>query len=152
VLAQPACVNDFCQNLGSLRDDMEDEQRAEEIGGMMEYLKSREFASSADFPVGSLMFAFIGSTFIIQEGPLGGGKSPAKKKSSFFEKEIDGIVGFISRSEIVWHVIEVKSRKKNHPERQSNGVRDFFIPSASQVASMSANGFHMAAFRVAWRG
>lgn len=151
VLSQSVHLTDFCTELTRQQEDLDDSGRAEEIEGIVEYLKFCEQSSNTNGLGSSFMLAFVGRTFLVGAEPSDKGRGSAKKPR-YFDRELDGIVAFISKSEIQWHLIEVKGRPKNRPGKQSNEVRDFFVSSAGPVVPVSVNGFRMAAFEVVWRG
>jgi len=61
-------------------------------------------------------------------------------------------VTVLSESEVVWHVIEIKSANKNRPQKQLKATEECFIDSATPVAEIKLDDLWGAAFRVVWRG
>lgn len=149
MLSNFSSVEDLCHKFISLGATIDDQQRLDEIKGMHEYLQAT--LSKQELRPDALFFAFLGSTFLIEEGSGGEGKFAGKRKM-FKEQEVDGIIAILSRTEITWHVLEVKRRKKNHPTTQMAKISNFFAHSGTSIDTISRNGYEVASFQQVWKG
>lgn len=149
VLKSLSSVEELCQEFNTLRAQIDDEQRADEIAGITEYLQVA--LSKLEIKPDTLFFAFLGSTSLIEERVGGEGKFAGKRKM-LGEQEVDGLIAILSKTEITWHVLEVKGRKKNHPALQMNRIRNFFTHSNADISTISRNGYEIAYFQRAWKG